>query len=52
MTTTEPTMTAAEIAVQQLAHHLVALTELPLTRELAGQISRCADELAALAEAA
>ncbi|WP_168175255.1 hypothetical protein [Thioclava sp. F28-4] len=41
-----------EIAMQQLAHRLVALTEMPLTREIAAQIARASDELTALAEAA
>lgn len=52
MTTTEPTMTATEIAMQQLAHRLVALTEMPLTRDLAAQIAQASDEITALAEAA
>ncbi|WP_168173813.1 hypothetical protein [Thioclava sp. DLFJ5-1] len=46
------THTATEIALQRLAHDLVRLTELPLTRELAAQIARTSDELTALAEAA
>ena len=45
------THTATEIAMQRLAHDLVRLSELPLTRGTASQIARCADELAALAEA-